>query len=201
MKYNNSSNIFSCYGSESNQWDVCLFRRTEIYDYPAEQIVALSAGWNWCSFNVDITLADLQDALIAAMPNSSITIQSETQSLGYENGEWTGELTTLDIACMYKILVDNACDISLEGMPVNPIGHPIIIENGSNWIAYPLSESRTLTNAFVGFAVDGDVVQSQTLNSRYSCGRWMGQLTSLVPGQGYVYKSNATDNRTLSFPN
>ena len=200
LKYNNSSNIFSCYGSESNQWDVCLFRRSEIYDYPAEQVITLSAGWNWCSFNVDITLADLQDALIAAMPNNTITIQSQTQSLGYENGEWTGELTTLDIACMYKILVDNACDISLEGMPVKPIVHPFIIENGSNWIAYPLSESMTLTNAFAGFAMDGDMVQSQTLNSQYSCGRWMGQLTTLVPGQGYIYISNATGVKSFYYP-
>ena len=201
LKYNNSSDIFSCYASGSNQLEVCLFRRTEIYDYPAEQSLALSSGWNWCSFNVDITLAELQDALVFALPNTAITIQSQTQNTRYYNGRWNGRLTTLDIACLYKIMVSQSCEITLEGMPVNPVQHPVIIKNGANWIAFPCIESMTLTNAFAGFAAEGDMVQSQTVNSRYGNGRWMGQLTTLEPGWGYIYKSNATGNRVFYYPN
>ncbi len=201
LKYNNSSDIFSCYASGSNQLEVCLFRRTEIYDYPAEQTLALSTGWNWCSFSVDVTLAELQDALASALPNTSIIIQSQTQNTRYYNGRWNGRLTSLDIAYLYKIMVSLSCEITLEGMPVNPAQHPVMIKNGANWIAFPCIESMTLTNAFAGFAAEGDMVQSQTVNSRYVNGRWVGQLTNLEPGQGYIFKSNATGNRVFYYPN
>ena len=98
-------------------------------------------------------------------------------------------------------MVSLSCEITLEGMPVNPAQHPVIIKNGANWIAFPCIESMTLTNAFVGFAAEGDMVQSQTVNSRYVNGRWVGQLTNLEPGQGYIFKSNATGNRVFYYPN
>lgn len=199
LKYNNSSNIFSCYAAGSTQLDVCLFRRTEIYDYPAEQILPLSVGWNWCSFNVDITLASLQEALVAALPNTSIVIQSQSQNTSFNNGRWVGRLTSLDIAYMYKIMVSTACEVALEGVPVIPSEHPISIVNGINWMAFPLSENKTLTNAFAGFASDGDIVQSQSINSRFGSGRWLGQLNTLEPGHGYIYKSNATNSRVFFF--
>ena len=98
------------------------------------------------------------------------------------------------------ITVTAACEVTLEGLPINPTEHPVTITNGANWIAFPLSESMTVTNAFTGFAVPGDVIQSQTQNANYNNGRWMGQLSTLEPGQGYIYKSSVQNDRTLVFP-
>ena len=101
---------------------------------------------------------------------------------------------------MYKIQVAAACEITLEGMPVNPAEHPVTITNGINWIAFPLNANMTLTEAFAGFAVSGDMVRSQSDGSATYTGIWRGSLNTLVPGQGYIYKSAATGTRTFTFP-
>ena len=166
------------------------------------QTVELSAGTNWFSTNVEVTLDHLKAALVAAAPGTTITIQSQTLNTSYNpnNGRWTGQLTTLDVTRMYVITVATDCEIVLEGMLVDLAGHPVTIASGANWIAYPLDESMSLTDAFAGFAVNGDVVQSQTTNASYIRNRWQGQLTELVPGKGYIYNSSTSESRVFTFP-
>ncbi|MBO6026518.1 MAG: hypothetical protein J6P73_04650, partial [Bacteroidales bacterium] len=165
------------------------------------QTTALSSGANWFSSYVEITLDDLKAALVAT-GNTEITIQGQTQNTIYNpnNGRWTGQLRTLDLSKMYIIKVADACEITLEGMPVDPSMHPITIEPGVNWIAYPFNTSMTVTNAFAGFAVTNDKVQSQLQNANYNGTRWIGQLRNLEPGKGYIYNSASTGNRTFTFP-
>ena len=100
---------------------------------------------------------------------------------------------------MYKIYVGSACEITLEGMPINPSEHPITIHNGPNWIGYPLGENMTLDNAFAGFAVNGDVLKHKGGSANYQGGRWRGSF-NLQPGQGYIYNSNVSGDRVLTFP-
>ena len=167
------------------------------------QAIALATGATWVSFNVETTLDDLKAALLVATEGVQvITIQEQNSNIKYNpnNHRWTGQLTTLDMSKMYKISVADACEITVEGMPVDPTALLISIENGANWIAFPLSEGMTPTNAFAGFAVNGDKVQSQNSNANYNNGRWTGRLTTLEPGQGYIYQSGVSESRTLVFP-
>ena len=161
------------------------------------QTIALIAGWNWVSVNVEVTLNDLKAALLAT-GNTAITIKSQTQNTFYQAGRWRGNLD-FNVNQMYKIKVGNACEITLEGMPLDPAEHPITIKNGPNWIGFPLNETMTLTNAFAGFAVNGDVVKSIGGTANYQGGRWRGSVT-LEPGQGYIYKSNVSEDRVFTFP-
>ncbi len=166
------------------------------------QTISLSAGVNWFSTYVEITLDDLKAALETATPNTAVTIQSQTQNTSYNpnNHRWTGRLTALDLSKMYKITVAASCEITLTGSLINPANHPVTISTGSNWIAFPIDENMTPTEAFAGFAVNGDVLQSQTNNANYRNNRWVGQVNTLVPGKGYIYRSSESDNRTLVFP-
>ena len=160
----------------------------------------LSEGVNWFSTNVEITLDDLKAALVAALPDTSMTIQSQTQNTRYISGRWTGGLNTLNVAHMYKIIVNADCEISLEGIPINPTEHPVTISTGANWIAFPFGESKTVSETFAGFAVNGDAVQSQTSNTNYRNSRWVGQLSTLEPGKGYIYQSSISGDRIFTFP-
>jgi len=162
----------------------------------------LAAGWNWFSTNCDITLDDLKAALVEALPGTSITIQSQAGNTKYNcnNNRWTGRLYSLDVVQMYMIQVNASCDITLEGMPINPAEHPITIHNGDNWIGFPFAQSMSVANAFAGFAVNGDVIISQTASACYSNGAWKGTLKYLEPGQGYIYKSAASGDRTFAYP-
>ena len=167
------------------------------------QTVALAAGSNWFSTNLEITLDDLQAALRTALPNAANrSIKITSQNSGYSQNlgnNWNGQLKALDVAQMYMITVPSACEITLEGEPIDPAEHPVNIVVGSNWIGFPLQEVMTLNNAFAGFGTAGDIVKSQTNGQATKRGNaWMGQLKNLVPGKGYIYNASAIG--TLTFP-
>ncbi len=196
---NNNPTIFSCYATAS-QAPVYLYVKDEA-STTVTQTIALSTNWNWFSTNVEITLDDLKAALLEAMPGATnITIKSQNNGNSTYNGSrWRGTLTTLDVTQMYRIKVEADCEITLTGMPIDPVEHPITIANGANWIGFPFSESMTLTNAFAGFAISGDKVTSQEGLSTYT-NRWRGAFSTLEPGKGYIYNSNVQEDRTLVFP-
>ena len=167
------------------------------------QTIALSPGWNWFSTNVDITMDDLKAALREALPNAnSITIKSQGYGQTIWNGRfWSGQLWSLDVTRMFKINVPADCEITLTGSPINPAEHPVAINEGANWIGYPFSENMTITQAFTGFAVNGDRIKSNTYGqATYNGTIWVGALHYFHPGKGYVYKSIVTGNRTFTFP-
>ena len=161
------------------------------------QTFTLTQGWNWFSTYLNITLDDLKAALVST-GNTTITIKSKNQNIYYQNGRWRGSLN-FDVAMMYKIYVETGCEITLEGLPIDPTEHSITIHNGPNWIGFPLGESMSLSNAFAGFAVNGDVIKHKGGSANYLNGHWRGAF-NLEPGQGYIYKSNVQGDRTLTFP-
>ena len=163
------------------------------------QTITLIAGTNWVSFYVETNLNDLKAALVAAVPGTTIKIGGQTSSTSYTRGRWLGDLTW-DLSKMYKIEVSTACEITLEGMPINPADHPVTLLNGNNYLGFPFNQEMTLTNAFAGFAVNGDKVSGHTVNATYTRGRWIGSFTALQPGKGYIYNSAASGNRTFVFP-
>ena len=200
---NNNPTIFSCY-AEANQSPVYLYVKDEVTT-TATQTIALVAGKNWISFNVEITLDDLKAALVAAVPGTAIKIQGKSASTTYNpsTGKWRGQLSSLDQSQMYKVELTAACEITLEGMPVDPAAYPITINaNAATWLAFPLNESMTVTNAFNGFAKNGDQVKAKVGSTTYNetTGKWRGSLSSLQPGMGYVYISNWSEPRTFTFP-
>jgi hypothetical protein len=87
----------------------------------------------------------------------------------------------------------------LEGIPVDPATLSLTITPGANWIAFPYSESMTVTDFFGSFPINNDVVKSKLQNTRYNNGRWAGQLNTLIPGQGYIYNSAAAVDRVFTY--
>ncbi len=170
----------------------------------ATQSVELIQGWNWFSTHLYITLDDLEDALLAALSDAnSITIKSRTESTIYNGSIWRGTLETMDIAQMYEIKVPNSCTITLTGIPIDPTIHPITIAaDGNTWIGFPFNEVKSLDNAFgTTFPVNGDIVKSKDGSASYNGTTWRSNsLTELHPGQGYIYKSAATEDRIFIYP-
>ena len=167
------------------------------------QTIVLNAGFNWISVNVEVTLDALKAALVEALPGAtSIKIHSQDNgSTTYNGTRWRGQLTSLDVTQMYKVETVSSGEMTLEGMPVDPAAYPVTIRNGFNFIAYPFSQSMTLTNAFAGFVVNGDKVHSQSNgSSTYNGTRWRGQLNTLEPSKGYKFESVSTEDRTFVFP-
>ncbi len=188
-----------CEGSETAWSDLVFFSTTEATD--VTQTVSLSSGWNWFSTNVEISMEDLKSALVEALPGAThIVIKSQSDGQATYNGStWRGQLTTLDVTQMYRIETQTEGEMTLTGTPINPAEHPITITNGANWIGFPLSEAKSLNDAFSGFAVSGDALKSQNGLSTFNGTTWRGSFSTLEPGKGYIYKSNVQDDRTFIF--
>ena len=172
------------------------------------QEVTMPAGTNWYSFEVNITLAELQAALVAAMdeagvtvtPDNPIIIKTKDKTTRYNGSIWRGNLTVLAPNEMYMITLPGSGEIQLEGTAATP-EEDLIIHYGTNWFVYPADQSEmTLNNAFAGFAVAGDKIKTKDATATCFGSFWRGNLTKIQPGENYIYESVVTEDRVLVFP-
>ena len=159
----------------------------------ATQTQPLLAGWNWFSTYIEMGQNGL--ALIEqALGSNGIQIKSQNAFVLYENGEWDGNLTTLDNATMYQIQTQNACNLVINSALANVEDHPITLKSGWNWIGYPNTETVDISTAFNGFTpANNDMVKGRNAYTTYIEGYgWWGTLSALTPGSGYMYKRNGS---------
>lgn len=164
-----------------------------------DQPIEMNTGWGWWSTYVDITLEQLEEALGSNC--ASITSQ-DGGFVSYINGlGWTGEINGFTPAKMYKLQIAEGVSVSVTGTMIDPALCTITLNPGDNWIGYPVSQSMSLTEAFADAnPVNGDKVSAYDGYAQYYNGTWYGELQTLQPGQGYIYKSNATSTKTFTFP-
>ena len=163
------------------------------------QTINFSSGWNWWSTCIDIDLTQLE----AALGSNATGITSQNDGfVSYINGlGWQGSLNFITSSKMYKIETDSEFSLTLTGTQVNPSEYLITLNPGDNWIGYPLSQSMSLSEAFAGAnPMNGDKVSAYGAYAQYYNGTWYGELNLLQPGQGYIYRSNATTTKTFYFP-
>ncbi|MBQ1585114.1 MAG: fibronectin type III domain-containing protein, partial [Muribaculaceae bacterium] len=196
-----------CGDTETEWTEIQTF--TTLEQTTVTQTIALAQGWNWVSTYVEITLDDLKAALLAAYPDAAINQlvikgNGVGQTAWNPNAHrWIGQLTTMDLSQMYMVKVPAAGEITLEGMPIDVATLELTINPGVNWIAFPLSQGMSLADAFAGFSTNQDVVKGNGLGQatwNNNAHRWVGQLQNLVPGQGYIYNSKATESKPFYYP-
>ena len=186
---------------EESAWSEAVMFST-IVAVPVTETVTLPQGASWWSTNLDITLDDLKAAIADALGTTgTATIKSQTGYITYSNGQWSPSSgMTFDLSQMYMIQVSNDCTFTLTGVPVNPSDYVITIHQGATWIGFPSGESMTVTAAFAGLNPEnGDVVKGKMGNATFNGTSWIGGLTTLEPGQGYIYMSQATSDKTFTF--
>ena len=159
------------------------------------------AGWNWWTPNVELTLEQLETALGA---NGLTIIDQSGATISYHpTYGWGGDDIVIEMGKMYKIEVNTTCTVTLEGNAADPADHSITLIPGTNWLGFFGSQSMSVSDALANLtATTGDVITSQdgssaTYNVTYG---WGGDLSSLVPGQAYLYTSNASTTTTFTFP-
>jgi len=173
------------------------------------QYITLNQNWNWISFNLGIP----------ARTPLNTTLQSGTWTLDdaikYEGGQgafatytsyalgWTGTLKYPDNLSLYKMKVATAQSLAVNGTAVNVTTTAIPLKKAQwNYISYLLQFNCTLQEALAGYqASEEDVIKSQTGFAMYSAQNgWIGSLTYLEPGKGYMlYRKRATDT-TFRYP-
>ena len=167
------------------------------------QTSTLSAGWNQWTPNVELSGAELLAQLKQALGTNGIKIMAQNgRYLSYNanTNTWMGNLTSIEVGVMYKINVSTACEVTLTGPAVDPANHPITLYHGNNWIGFIGSETMSLSQALSNYTpTQGDKIMYNNRYATFNGSSWIGNLTQLVPGNGYIYKSNASGVQTLNF--
>ena len=164
-----------------------------------EQTFQLGADWNWWSPNLDITLEDFE----AALGDYGITITNKEGHYATNSTYgWGGNLTSIEVGTMFKVQTNEACTITVEGTLVDPAEHPITLAPGVNWVGFIGTESMSLSDAFVNLTpTNMDYIQTKDGVATYYQGiGWRGSVSTLNPGEGFIYKSKASTNKTFTYP-
>lgn len=153
----------------------------------------LAEGWNWVSHPLAESLS------VNEFKNSANTILSHTLEAYYSSEFKTmkGMLKTLGSRDMYK--VDAAKAATYNYSADFTTDQAINLKSGWNWIGYPVLATQPLSSALAGSrAEEGDVITGQSGFSVYTENEgWVGTLTSLSPGAGYMYRSASA--KTIRF--
>jgi len=165
----------------------------------------LGAGWNWISVNVKNTKSNSVNNLFSTIGSEGDEIKS--QKKGFDKysklAGWSGTLDTtsgLNPADMYKMKLTTAGVVTIGGKPVDAATTILPISKGWNWIGFVPEYTVTVNEALASYGpVDGDLVKSQKAFSMYYTGiGWIGSLTVMEPGKGYMLQS--TNASSLVYP-
>jgi hypothetical protein len=166
----------------------------------AEQHIDLKEGWNWISTNVINDNPAILNQMKTSLSAAGTLIKSRSAYIQQPN--WLGNLNAISEKSMYLVNTNQAHKLVLEGQYANPSATPIDVASGWNWIAYVPSFSLPVNNALAGInASEGDIVKAQSGYATYVNGNgWIGSLTYMQPGKGYMYHSTANQTLTLIYP-
>ena len=167
----------------------------------------LVQGWNWWSTYVEQSTMDGLTTVENSLGNNGLTIKSQNEfttnyyeNMGYDY--WYGGLEAIDNEHGYMINTNTACNVRMLGTPAQPEDHPITIGANWNWIGYPVGQQQLLATSISGtFQPESeDVMKNHSGFATYYPGYgWYPDDFIMTPGEGYLYKSNSTANKTLTY--
>lgn len=180
-------------------------------DYRVQNIT-LNEGWTWISTNIaSDKLSDLNKLLADGKWTSDDQVKNEQcgfASWTKRNG-WMGQLTAIDNDQMYLVHSSQPQSLHISGPAVDPTSHKLTIRGAKadgtarwNYISYLPSDNFTLKEALAGYdAKEGDIVKSQTQMAMYSGNLgWIGSLTYMENGKGYMLQRQSQDDAQLQYP-
>lgn len=180
-------------------------------DYRVQNIT-LNEGWTWISTNIaSDKLSDLNKLLADGKWTSDDQVKNEQYGFASwtkRNG-WMGQLTAIDNDQMYLVHSSQSQSLHISGPVVDPTSHKLTIRGAKadgtarwNYISYLPSDNFTLKEALAGYdAKEGDIVKSQTQMAMYSGNLgWIGSLTYMENGKGYMLQRQSQDDAQLQYP-
>ncbi len=163
-------------------------------------------GWNWFSTFVDQSNGEGLTKLEDALNGNGQMIKSKTAFVSYDPdyNMWFGNLEEINNTSMFMVKMRDPQATLLTGCPADI--DTIMLAAGWTWIGYPLTDTtgvNQLTPAIGGAPANDDVVKSKQSFAMYNAeyGIWFGSLDDMIPGIGYMYLSNADNEKPLYYGN
>lgn len=156
---------------------------------------ALNTGWNWVSFGVDDeSMLDLNDAL-GSLYSARALRGPKAQAT--HSGRWTGEIMKLSPELAYKLQMVSPGTLAITGEPIADF--TMTLQPGWNWMGYLPTDELAVTEALALVPAEaGDVLKGQDAFVLFDGEQWLGDLTAMKPGLGYMYYSKST--KSFGFP-
>ena len=171
-----------------------------------EQGLTLEKGWSWISFYVKPLFSSLENALPTSLSDRSklMNVKGHKEFATYNKSTktLTGQLVEFVPGKMYKVQTSAKLDWPFYGTIIDVRETSQTIYEGYNWIGTLSSKVMSPADAFAGLNPQkGDMVKNRTTSATYNGqGVWEGTLKSIVPGQGYIYLSKDSQEKTFHYP-
>ena len=167
-----------------------------------EQSTPLKKNWNWISVYVNNANVDNYiDEMFSSIGANGITIKDNENLSSYNKtyGSWFGDIEYLNNASMYKVKMEVADTLVMNG--VEDRETVVEISNGWNWIPYLRSFTLSLDDAFASAEpARNDQIKGQEGFAMYNGTAWSGTLKAMTPGKGYLYMSKSNDDKSFNYP-
>ena len=175
------------------------------------QTIPLSKGWNWISTNLSVQ-TNLQRAITAEQAWSEgdmIKNPASRQFCTYseQQDNFRGTLSNLSYTQMYMMYVSQDNSLHIFGDKLHADSMRLTLRGGGQWNALPcmLSEVtplREALNDYYDHATPGDLVKGHNSFAVFSQDKqWVGDLTALRPGNGYLLRRMGQGAVTVKFIN
>lgn len=148
----------------------------------------LHDGWNWASHSQASAMS--QEAL---QQDGIVRVQTQTSEMIYDPtwNMYVGNINDVEAGQAIKVYTDAETNVQQGGDLYNPSANAISLVRGWNWLGYPLDQTQTIGEALAMLDAETDdyIVGKDGGYATYDGSQWIGSLTTLEPGQGYLYKS------------
>lgn len=178
----------------------------------AMQEIALEYGWNWVSFNIKPYQDEKGDFSSAFLGGYQFTnndvIKSEDCDVSYdiEDGWLFADGVELHHDQSYMMLIGNPGTLCVTGTELTSVeDRTLTFHQGWNYLPYLSNRIHTITQAMADYvspkAWTGDVVKGHTEFAIMSeDGHWVGSLTHMYPGVGYMLQRKSGETVTFTYP-
>ena len=167
-----------------------------------QQTLAIQQAWNWISLNINPIVASPQKVFEPVLGDIT-TVKSKTQFFTVNTADTTyaGSLKTMDVTSSYRVNALRETSLSIDGTAINCAQTPITIHTGWNWIGYLPLQTMSVGDALADIEpASGDLIKSKFAFAVYDGSQWVGTLTRMTPGEGYMYLSHAAADFTFNYP-
>jgi hypothetical protein len=125
------------------------------------------------------------------------------QYINRSGSTWGGSLAAISVKEGYLVKASKAATLKIVGKAVKPDAESIALAaNKWNWIGYTPQFTLSVADALAGVSNPqaGDQIKGQKGYRTWSANGWVGSLSAMEPGKGYMYKSNSASNVTFNYP-
>lgn len=171
----------------------------------------LAKGWTWISSHLNFNYnpnkqLKTKDLLkpIKSVNGDLIRDIDSFDSFDADEG-WIGTLTSkggIKNGKGYKIYLNSSSQLKYSGLLLKGEQVKVDLVKGWNWIGYIGFKNMPINQALAGFSdvSNGDIIKNQYTMAQYSPSvGWIGDLTYLEPGVGYMMRTAKTGN--FYYPN